>query len=115
MRLKEIILTESHYTPVKQTRWTFFRKVQVSITLAIIASFLFIGTIVVVWQYLDIKHQLESQGEVLALNLGVNAEPFIVDYDKDQLNQFLDGMLGNPWSCFLALLIPALLIPLLMC
>jgi signal transduction histidine kinase len=100
MRLKESILTESHYTPVKQTRWTFFRKVQVSLTLAIIASFLFIGSIVVVWQYLDIKHQLETQGEVLALNLGVNAEPFIVDYDKDQLNQFLDGMLGNPLVLF---------------
>ena len=39
-------------------------------------------------QYTDVKHQLESQGEVLTLNLAYNAEPFIADYDKDQLNQF---------------------------
>ena len=41
------------------------------------------------------KHQLEAQGKVLTDNLAYNAEPFIVEYNKDQLNQLVGGMLHN--------------------
>ena len=71
-----------------------------SLTAAIIVSFLFIGSIVFLRQYLDVKHQLEAQGIVLSSNLAYNAEPFIVDYNKDQLNVFLDAMLENPLVLF---------------
>ena len=78
----------------------FFRKVQLSLTLGIIFAFLFIGGVIYFKQYTDVKHQLKSQGAVLTANLAFNAEPFIVDYDKDQLNQFLEAMLGNPLVLF---------------
>ena len=98
------ILTGFQYKHPQKTSASFFRNVQVSLTAAIIVSFLFIGSIVFLRQYLDVKHQLEAQGIVLSSNLAYNAEPFIVDYNKDQLNVFLDAMLESHWSYFLELL-----------
>ena len=99
MRLKGNILTGFQYKHPQKTSASF-RSVQVSLTAAIIVSFLFIGSIVFLRQYLDVKHQLEAQGIVLSSNLAYNAEPFIVDYNKDQLNVFLDAMLENPLVLF---------------
>jgi signal transduction histidine kinase len=68
--------------------------------LGIILSFVAIGGGIYLKQYTDVKHQLKSQGAVLSANLAHNAGPFIVDYDKDQLNQFLSAMLENPLVLF---------------
>jgi signal transduction histidine kinase len=100
MRLKDNTLTDYRLRPRQITKSSFFRTVQISITLAIICSFLAVGSVVFYRQYIDVKHQLEAQGIVLAANLAHNAEPFIVDYDKDQLNMFLDAMLGNSLVLF---------------
>ena len=100
MPLKGSTLIDSHYAPSQRTSWSFFRKVQLSLTLGIILSFISIGGGIYLKQYTDVKHQLKAQGAVLSANLAHNAEPFIVDYDKDQLNQFLSAMLENPLVLF---------------
>lgn len=100
MLLKGSTLIESHYAPNQRTSGSFFRKVQLSLTLGIILSFISIGGVIYLKQYTDVKHQLKAQGAVLSANLAHNSEPFIVDYDKDQLNQFLSAMLENPLVLF---------------
>ena len=100
MPLKGSTLIDSHYAPNQRTSWSFFRKLQLSLTLGIILSFISIGGVIYLKQYTDVKHQLKAQGAVLSANLAHNSEPFIVDYDKDQLNQFLSAMLENPLVLF---------------
>ena len=88
------------FKPLRIKPLSFFRKVQLGLTIGIVLSFLLIGVGIFYQQYLNIKHQLQSQGIALTGNLARNAEPFIVDYDKDQLDQFLAVMLDNPLVLF---------------
>ncbi|MEK9727854.1 MAG: HAMP domain-containing sensor histidine kinase [Candidatus Margulisiibacteriota bacterium] len=68
--------------------------------MGIIIAILVVGLLVLSRQYAKTKFHLQSQGVALTQNLARNAEPFLVDYDKDQLNQFLTVMLDNPLVLF---------------
>ena len=95
MHLKGNILTNSQYKHFQKTKFGFFKKIQIQITVVIISVLFVIGIIVYLGQYNDFKHQLESQGKELTRNLAFNAEKFIIDYDKNELNKLLDGILVN--------------------
>ena len=75
---------------------SYFVKVQLAITSGIIISILVLGLIIFNQQYSKTKYELQAQGVSLTANLARNAEPFLIDYNKDQLNQFLSVMLDNP-------------------
>ena len=93
-------MIELLWKPLQGINNSFEKKLQVWLSLGIIGAFFTIGAIVFFQQYQDIKHQLEAQGRVLTENLAYHSEPFIVEHDKDQLNQLLAGLMHNPLVLF---------------
>ena len=72
MHLKGIMGITYQFKPLRIKPLSFFRKVQLGLTIGIVLSFLLIGVGIFYQQYLNIKHQLQSQGIALTGNLARN-------------------------------------------
>lgn len=100
MHLRGIIPIEFLLRPLLNKFKSFFFRVQLLISLGVFLAIFILVSSWFYFYYLQTKSELKTQGITLTTSLSQNVEPFIVNFDKDQLNQFLTVMLDNPLVLF---------------
>ena len=100
MHLRGTIPIEFLLKPLQNKLKSFFFRVQLLISLGVFFAIFILVSSWFYFYYSQTKSELQTQGITLTTNLSQNVEPFIIDFDKDQLNQFLTVMLDNPLVLF---------------